>query len=57
MFGNADHDFEYTQEWLYAFEELETVCDSGSCDNPPATNKLQIKVKLNDGPIIYFFDG
>ena len=48
MFGNKDNDFEYTPEWLSAFEELESMCDSGSCDNPPATNKLQIKVK-------YFF--
>ena len=51
---NGEDDFEYTPEWLQAFEELETFCDSGSCDNPPATNNLQIKVKFNDGPILQF---
>ena len=34
----------FTHEEETAFVELEKMCDSGNCDDPPATNKLQLKV-------------
>ena len=36
----------FTHEEETAFVELEKMCDSGNCDAPPATNKLQLKVNI-----------
>ena len=46
-FYNSEEDVHFTEQWLSELIEMEQVCDnSGSfCDDPPATNKLQIKVR------------
>merc|ERR1719242_337872 len=43
-FENEPTDVMFTHEEETAFVELEKMCDSGNCDEPPATNKLQLKV-------------
>merc|ERR1719510_2090627 len=42
----ADVKFSHDEET--AFVELEKMCDSGNCDAPPATNKLQLKVAYDN---------
>ena len=39
-------DVMFTHDQETAFVELEKMCDSGNCDDPPATNKLQLKVNI-----------
>ena len=46
-------DVKFTHDEEIAFVELEKMCDSGNCDEPPATNKLQLKVKIFLSSIIY----
>merc|ERR1719242_1873114 len=43
-FENEPTDVMFTHEEETAFVELEKMCDSRNCDEPPATNKLQLKV-------------
>ena len=46
-FYNSEEDVHFTEQWLSELIEMEQVCDNSEsfCDDPPATNKLQIKVR------------
>ena len=35
-----------TTKYKYAFLAMEKNCENGNCDEPPATNRLQIRVGI-----------
>ena len=46
-FYNSEDDVKFTSQWVTELYQMEQMCDNGEsfCNDPPATNKLQIKVR------------
>ena len=42
--STLENDVEFTPEQETAMHEIEEFCSGNNCDDPPATNKLQVKV-------------